>query len=106
MATIIRVTCPSCNDIKISSLDVTLRTCAGRPGGEYRWRCKCGIVVKQADERVVQILRNAMVDEEIFEAPLELIEHPVGGTLEADDIIDFKLAMQDGSLYEKITTKP
>lgn len=102
---IIRATCPSCQDIKLSSDDVVLRTCVGRLGGEYRWRCKCGIVVKQADERVVMLLRGVGVKEEIFELPLELIEHPMDGTLSPDDIIDLELALQDGSFFEKLYKK-
>lgn len=103
--TIIRATCPTCGDVKVNSDEVTIRTCIGRSGGEYRWRCKCGIVVKQAEQNIIELLRQSDVKEEIWELPLELIEHPEDGILSEDSIIDLELAFKDGSAYERITNK-
>ncbi len=103
--TIIRATCNTCGDVRLSAEEVTIRTCVGRPGGEYRWHCKCGIVVKQAEENIIDILRATNIKEEVWELPLELIENPMDGTLSEDDIIDLELAFEDGSAYEKITKR-
>ncbi len=103
--TIIRATCPTCGDVRLSAGEVTIRTCLGQSGGEYRWYCKCGIVVKQADENIITILRNSNVREEVWELPLELIERPMDGTLSEDDLIDLELAFADGTAFDKITKK-
>lgn len=104
--TTIKATCSVCGDIRLSADQVTIRTRVGQPGGEYRWMCKCGIVVKQASEAIINMLREAYVKEEVWELPLELIEHPADGTLSEDDLIDFELAFADGSIFDKITKKP
>ncbi len=103
--TIIRATCPTCGDVRLSAEEVTIRTCIGRPGGEYRWKCKCGIVVKWADEHIIEILRSSNIREEVWELPLELMEHPVDGSLSEDDLIDLELAFSDGTAFDKITKK-
>lgn len=101
--TVIKATCATCGDVRLDASEVTIRTCVGKPGGEYRWMCKCGIVVKHAEENIINILRTAGLKEEVWELPLELIEHPLDGTLSEDDLIDLELAFKDGSAYEKIT---
>lgn len=74
-------------------------------GGQYRWKCKCGIVVKQANQDIIELLRDSNVKEEVWELPLELMERPMDGVLTEDAIIDLNLAFEDGSIYEKITKK-
>lgn len=105
MAAFIRVTCNVCGDIKLPIENITIRTCVGRLGGEYRWKCECGIVVRQADPMIMGILRDNGVKEEIWELPLELLEHPTEGTLDEDAIIDLELAWANNTLYNKITHK-
>lgn len=103
--TVIRATCPTCGDVRLSAEQVTIRTCVGKPGGEYRWHCKCGIVVKWAEESIINILRGSDIKEEVWELPLELIEHPADGILNEDSIIDLELAFKDGSAFDRITNK-
>lgn len=104
--TVIKASCPfGCGDVRLSIEEVTIRICLGTPGGEYRWHCKCGIVVKPADQHIVDVLRSSGVNEEVWELPLELIERPVGGNLTEDAIIDLELAFQDGSVFDKIVRK-
>lgn len=105
MAAFVRVTCLNCGDIKIPIESVTLRTCVGRSGGEYRWKCVCGIVVRRAEDQIINLLRETNVKEEIWELPLELLEHPLEGTLNEDAIIDLELAWASDTLYDKIIHK-
>lgn len=105
MAAFIRVTCYVCGDIKVPIENVVIRTCVGCAGGEYRWKCGCGIAIRRADQFIIDILRSNDVKEEVWELPLELLEHPLEGTLDADSIIDFELACADNTLYSKITSK-
>jgi hypothetical protein len=60
-------------------------------------------VLKDASEPIIQLLRDAYVREEIWELPLELMEHPEDGTLGEDDLIDLGLAFEDGTAFDKIT---
>lgn len=106
MSTTIRATCDACGDVKFGADRFTIRTRQGVAGGQYRFLCSCGkIVVKDASEPIIQLLRDAYVKEEIWELPLELIEHPQDGTLAEDDLIDLALAFEDGSAFDKITKK-
>lgn len=103
--TIIRATCPTCGDVRLAASQVTIRTCVGRSGGEYRWKCACGIVVKWAEEHIIEILRSSHIKEEIWELPLEMMERPVDGTLSEDDLIDLELAFANGTFFDQITKK-
>lgn len=110
MATTIKATCNLCNaDVRIPHTAVTIRTQEGeREGrGQYRFICpECGkIVLKEASDTIIQLLRDARVREEYYELPLELLERPLNGTLSADDLIDLGMAFEDGSAFDKITRK-
>lgn len=105
----VRATCSfGCGDIKIPSSFFTIRTRAGEPGGQYRFTCPVchKIVLKNATEQIIQVLRDSDVVEEIWELPLEMIEHPADGTLDEDDLIDLYLADEEGDLFDRITRKP
>ena len=107
MSTSIRATCPDCGDIKFGAERFTIRTRRGVDGGQYRFLCSCGkIVLKDASEPIIQLLRDAYVKEEVWELPLELIERPTDGTLAEDDLIDLALSFEDGTTFDKITKRP
>lgn len=103
--TVIKASCDRCGDVRLDASEVTIRTCVGKLGGEYRWMCKCGIVVKHAEESIMNILRAANIKEEFWELPLELIEHPLDGNLSEDDLIDLNLSLENGTFIEKLLKK-
>ncbi len=107
MATSIRATCDLCGDVSFPSDRFTIRTRQGVEGGQYRFLCGCKrIVVKDASEQIIQLLRNAYVKEEIWALPLELLERPNDEViLQEDDVIELGLAGEDGTLYDRITRK-
>ena len=106
MSTTIRATCDSCGDVRFGVERFTIRTRRGVQGGQYRFLCSCGrIVLKDASEPIIQLLRDAYVREEIWELPLEFIERPEDGTLVEDDLIDLGLAFEDGTAFDKITKR-
>src|ERR1041384_8187586 len=96
--TYIRATCPTCGDVRILASKVTLLTTIGLPGGQYRWTCDCGIVIKSCEQSIVDVLRSSHIREEVTELPLELMERPLDGVLTTDALIDLELAFQDGSI--------
>lgn len=108
MSTSIRATCPDCGDVKFGAERFTIRTREGVDGGQYRFLCQCGkIVLKDASEPIIQLLRDAYVREEKWELPLEILERPSDdAVLSEDDLIDLGLSFEDGSAYDKITRRP
>lgn len=107
MSTTIKANCPTCGDVRLSSHEVVIRTREGQGWGQYRFNCrKCGkIILKDASEKIIQLLRDNYVVEEIWELPLEILERPTDGTLAEDDVIDLGLAFEDGTAFDKITKR-
>lgn len=102
--TTVRATCDRCGDVRLPPSAFVVRIRANQDDGEYRFKCQCGfIVVKPCTAAIIILLTDAGVRKEIWELPLELLEHPQGGTLSEDDIIDLHLAFEDGSAFDKIT---
>jgi hypothetical protein len=105
--TVVKCTCPDCGDVQTTAGAITLRLAEGEATGQYRFNCpQCNtIVLKSASETIVNLLKAAFVKIETVELPLELMERPLDGTLDPDAIIDFQLAVEDGSLFDKITKR-
>lgn len=107
MSSAVRTTCPDCGDQKLPSTEFTIITTEGWSGGQYRFKCgDCHkIVLKDASEEIIDLLRDAGVREQKQELPIELLERPLDGTLSEDDLIDLGLAFADGTAFDKITRK-
>lgn len=103
--TVVKCSCPECGDVQTTADQVTLVLEESTTSGQYRFKCpSCNkIILKDASETIVRLLQTANVKTEIVELPLELMERPLDGTLDPDSIIDFQLAVEDGSLFDKIT---
>lgn len=106
--TVVKCTCPDCGDVQTTADKITL-VVESREAlvGQYRYHCpQCSkIVLKPASETILRLLMNADVNVEVVELPLELMERPLDGQLDPDSIIDFQLAAEDGSLFDKITRR-
>lgn len=108
MSTSVRVTCPSCGDLRLDSSVFVVRTLKGSDGenGEYRFKCNCGIVVKKASPDILNLLIQAGVEHEEWELPLELMEHPredIVPPLVLDDLIELGLVIDnDEELWRKL----
>lgn len=104
LSTVVRATCPNCGDVKLDKDAFVVRVLEGHEEGEYRFTCICGkIIVKDAAANIVALLVSSGVRKEVWELPLELMEHPEEGTLAEDDVIDLHIAFEDGSAFDKIT---
>lgn len=105
MSTSIKTSCPDCGEIRLKENDIVVRTIEGQHTGQYRFWCpKCHqLIIKDASDRIVQILIDGGVKHEVFTLPLELTEHPIDApTINLDDLIDFGLALQDENWPQRL----
>ena len=90
MATI-RASCENCGDVQLTTEDVTVRMCVSTDEGEYRFECPAcaDLVVRQAEQRTIDLLLAAGVEFITWALPAELFEPHIGDPINHDDLIDF-----------------
>jgi len=90
MATI-RASCEKCGDVQLTTADVTVRMCVSNDEGEYRFECPdcADLVVRQAEQRTIDLLLAAGVEFITWALPAELFESHSGDPINHDDLIDF-----------------
>ncbi len=89
---LIRVRCPSCGDVDMSSSDITLVVyCNVRDRSHYTFRCAVcrQSVCKPAQDDVVAALFMAGVRCHQAELPKEALAPVTGPALTTDDLLDF-----------------
>jgi hypothetical protein len=104
--TTIRASCPSCGDVELTIRDVTVRVSAIDARGSYAFRCpSCAIyVTKPADERIVELLLSAGVDQEDWHVPAEMLEPRHGSAITYDDLLDFHAQLQQPGWFDQLLT--
>lgn len=108
MSTTIRATCPVDGDVRITSADVVVRTLIGETTGQYRFVCPTcrELIIKDASERIVEVLVNAGVKLEVFSLPLELrdanrtSDRPV---VSLDEVLEIHEALEKDDFIERLT---
>lgn len=102
--TLVRATCERCGDVRLPASEFVVRIRPTHDDGEYRFRCSCGLItLKPCTAAVITLLTSAGVRVEVWELPLELLEHPVLDLpLSEDEVIDLYLAFEDGTAFDKI----
>lgn len=100
----VRATCPSCDDVVVPRDKIQVRVCADDRSSSYHFTCPtCGlIVVKQAEERIVQLLVAGGVRVDVWHLPDELFEDHSGDPISHDEVIDFHVALQDDGWIDRI----
>lgn len=90
MATI-RATCSDCGDVELMSAEVSVRVCSQDNSGTYHFRCPCCrmIMVKDAEQRVIELLVASGVRLSMWKLPAELDEIREGPSITHDDLLDF-----------------
>ena len=96
MATI-RASCANCGDVQLTTADVTVRMCVSTDEGEYRFECPLcdDLVVRQAEQRTIDLLLAAGVEFVTWSLPAELFETRNGAPITHDDLIDFHAVLSD-----------
>lgn len=93
---LIRVRCPLCGDVDLSSSDITLVVYREAPNrSHYTFRCATcrRSVCKPAQEDVVSVLSLAGVRPQEAELPKEPAGQVAAPALSTDDLLDFILAL-------------
>ena len=100
--TTIRANCPHCGDVQLRASDLTVRTVPGQDHGSYSFTCpSCSrAVAKDASKRIIDLLVSTGVTISVFKAPSELFETKIGPAINADDLLDFHILLQDESWFE------
>ncbi|MGK2929835.1 MAG: hypothetical protein ACSLFO_09700 [Acidimicrobiales bacterium] len=110
MATRIRASCAECGDVELRVDDVQVRVCADDNAGSYVFRCpRCDMaVVKDAEQRVVDLLLASGVSMTTWTLPAELREHRLDQpAFTHDDLLDFHAALAtDGWLDDLLGPAP
>jgi hypothetical protein len=73
--------------------------------GTYEFACPhCGDpVTRPASPRIVSLLISAGVRSEIVSPPAEVLEHHSGPPINADDLIDFHMLLDQDGWLERLT---
>jgi uncharacterized Zn finger protein len=102
--TTIRASCPTCGDVELTTRDVTVRVCAADNRGSYSFRCPdCrGMVSKEAEPRVVDLLVSSGVELHVWQLPAELFEAKRGEPLTWDDLLDFHDLLKGDDWFDAV----
>jgi len=97
----VRASCPDCGDVELTIRDVKDRVCAETGEGAYRFRCpRCRMAVsKRGEPGTINLLVDSGAEREVWALPLELAEPHTGGPISADDLLDFRHALYDPTLW-------
>ncbi len=90
MATI-RATCPTCDDVELTTRDVSVQICSDTNQGSYSFRCPtCLLAVsKPAEPRIIDLLVSSGVRMSLWRLPAELHEPKQGRPFGWDDVLEF-----------------
>jgi hypothetical protein len=102
---IIRATCHSCGDVEMTTADVWVRICDDDNSGTYSFKCPCctSVVVKPAEQHVVDLLVASGVAWSTWSLPLEMREGRDGNPITHDDLIDFHQVLESEDWFHRLT---
>ena len=103
--TTIKASCPSCGDVELTVGDVTVRVCAADNTGSYAFQCPmCRLaVVKDAENRIVDLLVASGVRLDVWALPAELFEPKTGAPINHDDLLDFHEFLQRPDWFDRLS---
>ncbi len=103
MATI-RATCPTCEDVELTTRDLRVQVCSDTNQGSYSFRCPmCRMAVaKQAEPRIIDLLVSSGVQMHVWRLPAELSETKEGGPLGWDDVLELHDLLQRPDWFEQL----
>lgn len=104
--TTIRANCPHCGDVQLRVQDLTVRITSGVEHGSYTFICpSCQrAVAKNASKRIIDLLMSTGVDVQIYKAPAELSEIKSGPVINADDLLDFHIMLQEDTWFDQLVS--
>jgi hypothetical protein len=92
----IRASCPTCDDVDLTTEDLTVVVCADTTKASYAFCCpSCRRrVVKEAEARIVDLLLAAGVKKSVWALPAELYEPKLGLPITYDDLLEFHFLLE------------
>ena len=106
--TVVRATCPRCDDVVLRPDDLRARVCFDTRETTYCFRCPSCLapVVKQADERILDALLHAGATPDVWRLPAELTEVHDGPPRTPDDLLDFHLLLEEDDWFDRLASGP
>lgn len=91
LVALVRASCPSCGDVELPGTALHARRCETTGEGSYSFGCpECGtVVVKPADQRLLDLLVASGIAMTSWSLPSELAEPHTGEPITYDDILAF-----------------
>lgn len=101
MATI-RATCPTCDDVELTTRDLRVHVCADNNQGSYSFRCPTcrTAVAKKAEPRIIDLLVSSGVRMKVWRLPAELSEVKAGPPFIWDDVLELHDLLQRPDWFE------
>ena len=91
LVALVRASCPSCGDVELPGTALQARVCETTGEGSYSFGCpECGtVVIKPADQRLLDLLVASGIGLTSWSLPSELAEAHQGDPISYDDILAF-----------------
>ena len=91
LVALVRASCPSCGDVELPGTALQARRCETTGEGSYSFGCpECStVVVKPADQRLLDLLVASGIPMTVWSLPSELAEDHTGDPISYDDILAF-----------------
>jgi predicted RNA-binding Zn-ribbon protein involved in translation (DUF1610 family) len=96
----VKVTCPDCGNVVLTSEQIRLVKCTVAAWSYYEFRCpECNeLVRKDAGADIVSLLASAGIPTELWVVPSEALERHAGPAISYDDVLDFALRIADADV--------
>lgn len=91
LVALVRASCPTCGDIELPGTALHARKCETTGEGSYSFGCPvCStVIVKPADQRLLDLLVASGIPMTTWSLPSELAEEHLGEPINHDDILAF-----------------
>lgn len=101
---IIRASCPTCGDVELQPIDLTISVCSTTGDASYIFRCEscAALVPKAADRQVVEVLVSSGVKMTFWRLPAELEDERSGPPIEIDDLISFHYELESADWRDSL----
>jgi hypothetical protein len=102
--TTVRAQCAECGDVRLHIEDLTVVMTDGGEPSRYRFRCPLcdDLVVRDATNRIVDLLLGAGAAEEHWHWPAELGEPHAGPALTPDDLLDLHVLLGTDDWFDEV----
>lgn len=102
--TVIRATCPTCEDVQLKIADVALRVCTDTSDRRYIFTCPACLSPTscEIDSEGAELLVSAGVEIQWWSLPSEMKEVHSGPALTHDDLLSFHELLADDSALSRV----